>query len=88
MAQAQLAQQAHVEVLAPPLDMTELIAKTAAIEELLTTAFIPTDRASQCSRWLDEQRLLRQCGRIVGPRDVGKSCLAIHYREEDRKRVS
>lgn len=88
MAQPQLAVQVSVEVLAPQLDLTDVLAKTAAIEELFKTAFIPTDRASQYFRWLDELRLLKQCGRVIGPRDVGKSRSSVHYREEDRKRVS
>ena len=88
MAQSQLAVQAPVEVLAPQLDLTDVLAKAAAIEELFKAAFIPTDRASQYFRWLDELRLLKQCGRVIGPRDVGKSRSSLHYREEDRKRVS
>ncbi|MBW4473520.1 MAG: ATP-binding protein [Stenomitos rutilans HA7619-LM2] len=88
MAQSELAVQVPVEVLAPQLDITDVIAKTAAIEELFKTAFIPTDRASQYFRWLDESRLLKQCGRVIGPMGVGKSRSSKHYREEDRKRVS
>ena len=34
MAQSQLAVQVPVEVLAPQLDLTDVLAKTAAIEEL------------------------------------------------------
>ena len=60
-------------VMAPQFDLTDMIAKTAAIEELFKTAFIPTDRASQYFRWLDELRLLKHCGRVIGPRDTGKS---------------
>jgi DNA transposition AAA+ family ATPase len=88
MAQSQLAVHAPAEVLAPQLDLTDVLAKTAAIEELFSTAFIPTDRASQCFRWLDELRLLKQCGRIIGSRDVGKSRALAQYRSEDHKRVS
>jgi len=88
MAQSQLATQVPVEVLAPQLDLTDVLTRTAAIEELFKTAFIPTDRTSQYFRWLDEMRLLKQCGRVIGPRDVGKSRSSVHYREEDRKRVS
>jgi DNA transposition AAA+ family ATPase len=88
MAQSQLAIQVPVEVLAPQLDLTDVLAKVAAIEELFKTTFISTDRASQYFRWLDELRLLKQCGRVVGPRDVGKSRSSVHYREEDRKRVA
>jgi DNA transposition AAA+ family ATPase len=80
--------QVPVEVLAPQLDLTEVLTKTAAIEELFKTAFIPTDRTSQYFRWLDELRLLKQCGRVIGPRQIGKSRSSVHYREEDRKRVS
>lgn len=88
MAQPQLAIDVPVEVLAPKLDLTDVIAKTAEIEELFNAAFIPTDRASQYFRWLDELRLLKQCGRVVGPQDVGKSRASAYYREEDTKRVS
>jgi DNA transposition AAA+ family ATPase len=88
MAESQLAVPVSVEVLAPQLDLTDVLAKTAAIEELFKTAFIPTDRALQYFRWLDELRLLKQCGRVIGPRGVGKSRSSVHYREEDRKRVS
>jgi hypothetical protein len=87
MTQSQLAVQVPVEVLAPQIDLTDVLAKTAAIEELFKTAFIPTDRASQYFRWLDELRLLKQCGRVIGPRNVGKSRSSSQYREEDRKRV-
>jgi len=88
MARSQLVTQTPVEVLAPHLDLTAQLAKVAEIEELFTTAFIPTDRASDYFRWLDELRFLKQCGRVIGPRDVGKSRASIHYREEARKRVS
>ena len=88
MAQSQFVPQTPVEVLAPELDMTSLLAKTAEIEELFKIAFIPTERASQYFRWLDELRLLKQCGRAIGPRDVGKTRASIHYRTEDAKRVS
>jgi len=88
MARSQLVTQTAVEVLAPHLDLTAQLAKVAEIEELFTTAFIPTDRASDYFRWLDELRFLKQCGRVIGPRDVGKSRASIHYRQEDRKRVS
>ncbi len=88
MAQSQLAVQVPVEVLAPQLDLADVLAKTAAIEELFKTAFIPTDRTSQYFRWLDALRLLKQCGRVIGPREVGKSRSSKHYREEDRKRVA
>jgi DNA transposition AAA+ family ATPase len=88
MARSQLVTQTPVEVLAPHLDLTAQLAKAAEIEDLFTTAFIPTDRASGYFKWLDELRFLKQCGRVVGPRDVGKSRASIHYRQEDHKRVS
>ncbi|WP_256874502.1 ATP-binding protein [Nostoc sp. C057] len=88
MARSQLATQSFVEVLAPKLDRNDQIAKTSDIEELFRSCFITTDRASECFRWLDELRLLKQCGRIIGPRDVGKSRASLHYRNEDKKRVS
>ncbi len=88
MARSQLATQTTVEVLAPQLDSAAQLAKAAEIEEIFRTAFIPTDRASEYFRWLDELRFLKQCGRVIGPRNVGKSRTSIHYRQEDRKRVS
>jgi DNA transposition AAA+ family ATPase len=88
MARSQLVTQTPVEVLAHQLDSTAQLAKVADIEELFRTAFIPTDCASEYFRWLDELRFLKQCGRVIGPRDVGKSRTSIHYRQEDRKRVS
>ena len=88
MARWQLATQTTVEVLAPQLDSAAQLAKAAEIEEIFRTAFIPTDRASEYFRWLDELRFLKQCGRVIGPRNVGKSRTSIHYRQEDRKRVS
>ncbi|MBD2357009.1 ATP-binding protein [Tolypothrix sp. FACHB-123] len=88
MARSQLATQSFVEVLAPTLDLNAQIAKTIDIEEIFRTSFITTDRASECFRWLDELRILKQCGRIIGPRDVGKSRALCHYRDEDKKQVS
>ena len=88
MARSQLAIQTTVEVLAPQLDSAAQLAKAAEIEEIFRTAFIPTDRASEYFRWLDELRFLKQCGRVIGPRNVGKSRTSIHYRQEDHKRVS
>ena len=88
MAQSELAVHVPVEVLATQLDITDLLAKVATIEELFKTAFIPTDRHSEYARWLDEARLLKQCGRAIGLREVGKSRSSRHYRDEDRKRVS
>lgn len=88
MARSQLATQAHIEVLAPKLDLKAQLAKTIEIEEIFRTAFIPTDCASAYFRWLDELRIIKQCGRVIGSRDVGKSRTSLHYREEDRKRVS
>ena len=67
MVQSQLVPQTPVEVLAPELDMTSLLAKTAEIEELFKIAFIPTERASQYFRWLDELRLLNNVGRRSAP---------------------
>jgi len=61
MARSQLATQATVEVLAPRLDSAAQLAKAAEIEEIFRTAFIPTDRASEYFRWLDELRFLSSC---------------------------
>ena len=77
-----------IEVLAPKLDIKAQIAKTIDIEEVFRACFIATDQASECFRWLDELRILKQCGRIVGPRNVGKSRAALYYRDKDKKRVS
>ncbi|HEY9800470.1 MAG TPA: ATP-binding protein [Leptolyngbyaceae cyanobacterium] len=88
MAQSQLAIQPNVETLAPQLDLNNQLAKVVEIEEIFSNCFIPTDRACEYFRWLDELRILKQCGRVVGPRDVGKSRASLHYREEDRKKVS
>lgn len=88
MARSQLATQPIVEALVPQLSLKDQIAKTIDIEEIFRTCFITTDRASECFRWLDELRILKQCGRIIGPRNVGKSRAALHYRDEDKKRVS
>jgi DNA transposition AAA+ family ATPase len=88
MTQSELAIHVPVEILAPTIDLTDLLAKTAAIEELFKTAFIPTDRHSEYARWLDELRLLKHCGRAIGPKEVGKSRSSKHYRSEDNKRVS
>ncbi|NET09061.1 MAG: ATP-binding protein [Merismopedia sp. SIO2A8] len=88
MAQSQLATQTPVEVVAAPVDITKLLTKTADIEESFKTTFINTDRSSQCFRWLDELRFVKQCGRVVGPRDVGKSRSLIEYRENNDNHVS
>ena len=88
MARSQLATQSFVEVLAPQLDLKAQIAKTIDIEDIFRNSFITTDRASKCFRWLDELRILKQCGRVIGPTDVGKSRAALQYRDEDKKRVS
>ena len=85
---AKLAIHVPVEVLAPTIDFTDLLAKMATIEELFKTAFIPTDRHSEYARWIDELRILKHCGGAIGPRDVGNSRSCVHYRDEDRKRVS
>ena len=88
MARSQLAVQSSVEALAPELDLNAQLAKVVEVEEIFNNCFIPTDRASEYFRWLDESRILKQCGRVIGPRDVGKSRASRHYREEDRKKLS
>ena len=88
MAQSELAIHVPVEVLATQLDITDLLAKAVTIEELFKTAFIPTDRHSEYARWIDELRILKHCGRAIGPKHVGKSRSSVNYREEDIKRVS
>lgn len=88
MAQSELAIHVPVEVLATQLDITALLAKSATIEELFKTAFISTDRHSEYARWIDELRILKHCGRAIGPKHVGKSRSSVNYREEDLKRVS
>lgn len=79
---------APVEVVSTQPDVTDLVAKAATIEKLFTTSFIPTDRHSEYARWIDELRILKHCGRAIGPRHVGKSRSSEHYQDEDRKRVS
>ncbi len=81
MAQSELAIHVPVEVLATQLDITDLLAKAATIEELFKTAFIPTDRHSEYARWLDESRILKHCGRAIGLREVGKSRSSVHYQD-------
>ena len=88
MARSQLAIQSSVEALAPELDLNAQLAKVVEVEEIFNNCFIPTDRASESFRWLDELRILKQCGRVIGPRDVGKSRASLHYRQEDRKKLS
>jgi hypothetical protein len=88
MAQSEIATHVPVEVLATQLDITDLVAKATTIEELFKTSFIPTDRHSEYARWIDELRILKHCGRVIGPRDVGKSRSSGHYQDEDRKRVA
>ena len=88
MAQSELAIHVPVEVLTTQLNITDLLAKSATIEELFKTAFIPTDRHSEYARWIDELRILKHCGRAIGPKHVGKSRSSVNYREEDIKRVS
>jgi DNA transposition AAA+ family ATPase len=86
--QSELAIHVPVEVLTTQLDITDLLAKAATIEELFKTAFIPTDRHSEYARWLDESRILKHCGRAIGSREVGKSRSSVHYQDEDKKRVA
>lgn len=88
MAQSEIATHVPVEVLGTQLDITDLVAKATTIEELFKTSFIPTDRHSEYARWIDELRILKQCGRVIGPREVGKSRSSRHYRDEDRKRIA
>ena len=100
MAQPQHLSQAPIEVLpsvealvplkvmVADLSLTEMLAKTMEIEQLFKDAFIPTDRAAEYFKWLDELRIIKHCGRAIGARNVGKSRSSIHYREEDRARVS
>ena len=88
MARPELAIHSSVEVLAPQLDLNAQLAKVVEVEEIFSNCFIPTDRASEYFRWLDELRILKQCGRVIGPRDVGKSRASLHYRDEDKKRIS
>jgi DNA transposition AAA+ family ATPase len=86
--QSELAIHVPVEVVAPTIDITDLLAKAAAIEELFKAVFISTNRHSEYSRWLDELRAFKHCGRAIGPRHVGKSRSSAQYRDEHVKRVS
>lgn len=88
MTQSELAIHVPVEVLTPTMDSDDLLEKASAIEELLNAVFISTNRHSEYSRWLDELRALKHCGRVIGPKHVGKSRSSEQYREEYIKRVS
>ncbi len=77
MENAELVYQAAVEVLGPPI--ADVDVKIAAIEEILRLGFIDTDQSQHFFGWLQEQQVLRQCGRVVGPRDTGKSRAAHYY---------
>ena len=88
MTQSELVIHVPVEVLAPTIDITDLLAQAAAIEELFKAVFISTNRHSEYSRWLDELRAFKHCGRAIGPRHVGKSRSSAQYRDEHIKRVS
>ncbi|MBE9224010.1 ATP-binding protein [Phormidium sp. LEGE 05292] len=88
MANAPLAKKVSVGVLTPQQDLKAKLAKVIEIEEFIETSFIPTDRAQEYFCWLDELRLLKQCGRVIGPKGVGKSRASKQYYEEDRKRIS
>ncbi len=65
MARSQLAIQPSVEALAPELDLNAQLAKVIEVEEIFNNCFIPTDHASEYFRWLDELRILKQCGRVT-----------------------
>lgn len=86
--QSELAIHVPVEVLAPTIDTTNLLVKAAAIEELFKAVFISTNRHSEYSRWLDELRAFKHCGRAIRPRHVGKSRSSAQYQDEHIKRVS
>jgi hypothetical protein len=86
--QSELVIHVPVEVLAPTIDITDLLAKAAAIEELFKAVFILTNRHSEYTRWLDELRAFKHCGRAIGPRNVGKSRSSAQYRDEHIKQVS
>lgn len=88
MTQTELAIHTPVEVLNTQLDINDLLAKIATIEELFKTSFIPTNCHSRYARWIDKSRILKRCGRAVSSSHTGISRSSIHYRNEDRKRIS
>jgi hypothetical protein len=85
MTQTELAIHTPVEVLNTQLDINDLLAKIATIEELFKTSFIPTNCHSRYARWIDKSRILKRCGRAVSSSHTGISRSSIHYRNEDRK---
>jgi hypothetical protein len=73
--QSELAIHVPVEVLAPTIDIIDLLAKAAAIEELFKAVFISTDRHLQYCRWLDELGSFKHCGRATLPHICGEESL-------------
>ncbi|MBD2234596.1 AAA family ATPase [Phormidium tenue] len=88
MADSPLAKQVLVEVLAPKFDLQSISNKTAEIEETFRASFIPTEMSSSYFKWLDELRLVKQCGRVIGPRELGKSRSSLNYCEEEKGQFS
>lgn len=79
-----LAPHAIVEVLA---SLADTKAKVSALERLISSGYIPTHVAETGINWIDERRFLKQCGRLVGPRESGKSRLCEEYENRDFDRV-
>lgn len=81
---SELAPQAIVEVVDSLADTN---AKVSALERLISIGYIPTKVAETGITWIDERRFLKQCGRLVGPRESGKSRLCEEYENRDFDRV-
>jgi DNA transposition AAA+ family ATPase len=79
-----LAPQVIVEVVA---SLADTKAKVSALERIISSGFIPTQVAKTGINWIDERRFLKQCGRLVGPRESGKSRLCEEYENRDFDRV-
>jgi DNA transposition AAA+ family ATPase len=79
-----LAPQAIVEVVA---SLADTKARVSALERIISNGFISTHVTETGINWIDERRFLKQCGRLVGPRESGKSRLCEEYENRDFERV-
>jgi hypothetical protein len=79
-----LVPQPLVEIVA---SLADTKAKVSALERLISSGYIPTQVAETGLNWIDERRFLKQCGRLVGPRESGKSRLCEEYENRDFDRV-
>ncbi|MCU0549416.1 MAG: ATP-binding protein [Leptolyngbya sp. Prado105] len=79
-----LISQSIVEVVA---SLADTKARVSALERIISNGYIPTEVAETAINWIDERRFLKQCGRLVGPRESGKSRLCEEYENRDFDRV-